>query len=83
MSQECYLPGPEFFSRDMYRAAVLLVLFYGAETWAVKAEMVRQMNRFHNRCIRTIMGVTRYLQGKERITSRILASAFGMEEKEK
>ena len=66
--------------RKVYGAVVLSVLLYGAETWAVKAEMMRRMNGFHNRCIRTIMGVTKYQQWRERITSRRLAAAFGMEE---
>ena len=65
--------------KNVYRAVVLSVLLYGAETWAVKAESVRRLNNFHNRCVRTIMGVSKYQQWKERITSRQLAEAFGME----
>ena len=67
--------------RTVYRAAVLSVLLYGAETWAVKANSLRRLSGFHNRCIRSIMGVTRLRQWRERITSRQLATAFGMEEK--
>ena len=66
--------------RKVYRAVVLSVLLYGAETWAIKAESVRRLSGFHNRCIRTILGVSRYQQWKERLTSRGLAVAFGMEE---
>ena len=43
----------------------------------IKAERVKRLNTFHNRCIRTILGVTRW---KELISSRELAAAFGMEE---
>ena len=41
----------------MYRATVLAVLLYGAETWTVKAEHTRHLTTFHNRCVRTILGV--------------------------
>ena len=66
--------------RQVYRAVVVSVLLYGAETWTLKAQHVRRLNSFHNRCIRTILGVTRYQQWKERITSKRLASAFGMQQ---
>ena len=46
--------------RTVYKAIVLAVLLYGAETWALKAEHVRRLTTFHNRCMRTILGVTRY-----------------------
>ena len=52
--------------RTVYRAAVLSVLLYGAETWAVKANSLRHLSGFHNRCIRSIMGVTRLRQWRER-----------------
>jgi hypothetical protein len=63
----------------VYRATVLSVLLYGAETWTTKTESMRQLNGFHNRCVRTIMGITKYQQWKEKITSKRLAAAFGME----
>ena len=66
--------------RRVYEAAVLSVLLYGAETWSIKAESVRRLSGFHNRCIRTIMGVTKQRQWRERISSRQLAADFGMEE---
>ena len=66
--------------RKVYRATVLSVLLYGAETWTIKAESLQRLNAFHNRCVRTIMGITRYQQWKDKITSRRLAAAFGMEE---
>ena len=66
--------------RRVYEATVLSVLLYGAETWSIKAESVRRLNGFHNHCIRTIMGVTKQQQWRERISSRQLAAEFGMEE---
>ena len=66
--------------RRVYEAAVLSVLLYGAETWSIKAESVRRLSGFHHRCIRTIMGVTKQRQSRERISSRQLAADFGMKE---
>ena len=66
--------------REVYRAVVLSTLFYGAETWAVKAASVRRLRGFHNRCIRSMLGVSRLQQWREKITSRKLAETFGMTE---
>ena len=33
---------------------------------------------FHNRCVRAILGVTRYQQWQERLTTQALAERFGM-----
>ena len=59
--------------RAVYRAVVLAVLLYGAETWTIKAVHTRRLNSFHNRCTRTILGVTRYQQWNERLTSQSLS----------
>ena len=45
--------------RAVYRAVVLAVLLYGAETWMMKAVHTRRLNSFHNYCIWTILGVMR------------------------
>ncbi|XP_062514412.1 uncharacterized protein LOC134190016 [Corticium candelabrum] len=69
--------------RQVYRVVVLSVLLYGAETWTLKAPQVKRSNSFHNRCVRTILGITRYQQWIERILinlTRCLASTFGMQE---
>ena len=66
--------------REVYKATVLSVLLYGTETWAIKAHSLKRMSGFHNRCVRTIMSVTKRQQWQQRITSRELASAFGMTE---
>ena len=66
--------------RQVYRAVVVSVLLYGAETWTLKAQHLRRLNSFHNRYVRTILGVTRYQPWKERITSKHLSSAFGMQQ---
>ena len=66
--------------REVYRAVVLSTLLYGAETWTVKAESVRRLRGFHNRCIRSMLGVSKLQQWRERITSKELAERFGMTE---
>ena len=65
--------------RTVYKATVLAVLLYGAETWTLKAEHVRRLNSFHNHCERTILGVTRYQQWKQRLTSKAMATRFGLD----
>lgn len=67
--------------REVYRVVVVLsTLLYGAETWTVKADSVRRLKGFHNRCIRSMLGVSRMQQWRERITSNELAETFGMME---
>ena len=65
--------------RAVYRAVVIAVLLYGAETWTMKAVHTRRLNSFHNRCIRTILGVTRYQQWNERLTCQSLSHKFGLQ----
>ena len=62
-----------------YQATVLAVLLYGAETWTLKAAHVRCLTTFHNRCVRTILGVTRYEQWQQRLTSASLLDKLGMQ----
>ena len=65
--------------KAVYRATVLSVLLYGAETWTLKVEHVKRMTTFHNRCVMTILGVTRYQQWQQILISKALTSRFGME----
>jgi len=65
--------------RNVYKAVVLSVLLYGAETWTIKAPDLRRLTTFHNRCVRSILGVSRYQQWRERITTKNLSEAFGMQ----
>ena len=64
--------------RAVYKAVVLAVLLYGSETWALKAQHIRRLNVFHNRSVRTILGVTRYQQWQQSLTTEALAESFGM-----
>ena len=76
--------GPIFIlsistKRALYWAVVLVALLYGVETWTLKAEHMRRLATFHNHCVRTILGVTRYQQWEQRLTSITLANRFGMD----
>ncbi|KAK2573141.1 RNA-directed DNA polymerase from mobile element jockey [Acropora cervicornis] len=42
---------------QVYRAAVLTTLLYGAETWVLCRKQVKLLERFHQRCLRSIMGI--------------------------
>ena len=66
--------------RAVYQATVLAVLLYGAETWTLKAPHVRCLTVFHNHCIRTILGVSRYKQWQQHLTSAALRDKFGIEQ---
>ena len=66
--------------REVYNATVLSVLRYGAETWTIKSHNLRRLSGFHNRCICTIMGMTRQQQWEKRVTSKQLSAACAMEE---
>ena len=66
--------------RLLYRSVVLGVLLYGAETWAPTQELVSKLDRFHRRCVRSILGVSRFIQWKDHLTTAELAGRFGMVE---
>ena len=64
----------------VYRSVVLGVLLYGAEAWAPTQELVRKLDFFHRCCVRCILGVSRTVQWRDRLTTAELAGRFGMVE---
>ena len=64
--------------RAVYKAVVLATLFYGSQCWAVKAYHIRQLEVFHHRCVRCMLGVTRHQQLTEHLTNETLLINFGM-----
>ena len=44
----------------IFRALVRPVLLYGCETWSVTQPNLQRLNTFHMRCIRSILGVSRW-----------------------
>lgn len=44
----------------VFRTMVMSVLLYGAETWTITQKDVRKLRTFHMKCLRDILGVTRW-----------------------
>ena len=42
----------------VYRACILSTLLYGSESWSTYMRQEHQLNIFHMRCLRRILGVT-------------------------
>ena len=42
---------------QVYRAVVVLNLLYSAETWGLYRKQIRLLERFHKRCLRSILGI--------------------------
>ena len=55
--------------RLVYKAVVLGIILYGSETWTTKRFHVRKLEVFHNRCMRTIMGISSVQQRLEHIST--------------
>ena len=64
--------------RKVYQATVLPILLYGAETWPTKAIHLKRLAGFHNHCVRTILGVSRYEQWTEHLSTVQMNEEFGM-----
>ena len=64
----------------VYRSVVLKVLLYGVESWAPTQELVNKLDRFHQCCVCSILGVGRFMQWKNHFTTAELAGRFGMVE---
>ena len=41
----------------VYRAVVLSTLLYGSESWVTYRSHIRLLERFHQRCLRTILNI--------------------------
>ena len=66
--------------RIVYRAAVLGVLLYGAETWVNKRDATQKLESFYNKCLRRITHITREQQRTRHITSAQVRRRAGMDE---
>ena len=42
---------------QVYRAVDVPILLYGAETWVLYRKQIRLLERFHRRCLRSILGI--------------------------
>lgn len=60
-----------------FRAFVLSILFYQSECWALKEVQRDKICRFHNRCVRSIAGISRIKQWHRRMTTGEMAAKIG------
>ena len=63
--------------RKVYQACVLSVLLYGSECWVPLKKDLNKIDSFHNRCMRTILGVSNQQQWSQHITSLDLRERWG------
>ena len=43
---------------SVYNAIVLAILLYGCETWTIYSRQMRELHKFHMRCLRQMLGIT-------------------------
>ena len=60
-----------------YQACVLSVLLYGGECWTPYKRHLVHLDRFHHRCIRTILGLSRRQQWEQHISSESTRQMWG------
>ena len=63
--------------RKVYQACVLSVLLYGSECWTPLKKDLKKMDTFHNRCVRTVLGVSNRQQWSQRLSSAELRRRWG------
>ena len=42
---------------QVYRTVVVTAFLYGAETWVLYQKQIRLLERFHQRCLRSVVGI--------------------------
>ncbi len=65
--------------RMVYRAVVLGVLLYGAETWTNMRDATQKLESFNNKCLRRILQILREQQRVGHITSVQMRKKFGVD----
>ena len=63
--------------RHLYAACVVTVLLYGAECWTPPEKDLTSLDRFHHRCIRTVLGVARQRQWDDHLTNCEIRHLWG------
>ena len=64
-------------NRQVYRACVLSVLFYGSECWVPLRKHLKKLNTFHHRCLRAVLGISNRQQWEQRISSATVRERWG------
>ncbi|KAJ4932667.1 hypothetical protein JOQ06_011084 [Pogonophryne albipinna] len=57
----------------IYQCCVVSVLLYGSEAWSTYAQHERELNAFHMRCLRNILGIT----WRDKVTNEALLARTG------
>lgn len=63
--------------RKVYQACVLSVLLYGSECWTPLKKHLQKLNAYHQRCIRTILGISNRQQWSHHITALKIRRRWG------
>lgn len=62
----------------VYKAGVWGTMLFGGESWAIKTACLARLESFHNRCVRSLLGVSRVQQRVERLTTEELNLRLGI-----
>ena len=62
----------------LYTAFVLSTLLYGSECWALLKKDQDRLERLHRRCVRTMTGISSFMQWKRHKTSEELNQRLGL-----
>ena len=60
---------------QVYKSMVLSVLLYGCETWTVHRRHIRYLDRFHQRCVRQLLGI----QWSDRVPNTAVLRRAGLD----
>ena len=63
---------------EIYTTIVGSILLYGSECWAIRNDLMRKLERFHNQCVRAMCHVTRREQWSKRISNDELQEQLGV-----
>ena len=63
--------------RLVYSACVMSTLLYGAECWATLRRDENRLDAFHHRCLRSILGISRWDQQLNHITNADIRQRWG------
>ena len=65
--------------KNVYTTIILSILLYGSESWCLTEKLMNRLRTFHNQCIRTMCGVTRWHTMTHEISNKTLRDRMGME----
>ena len=60
----------------IYKVIVVSVLLYGSECWAMRQDLLKKLEKFHNQCVRTMCNTSLIQQWRHHIRNRDLRKKF-------